>query len=211
MAGGGQPSAPGMAPTAPVPPGGGGSAAGSGAATLDDGAGRLPGPSGMQPPPGMPGGGPGGFGGGSGSDPTAAMGKNAYLRPNTAVVAFLAALKSKNKDRLAETVAKRAPTEAVEKHRKIFSEIIDGSISDDDIDEMAKALEGFQVTQVLQAKSTRRIDVIVSKMSGRDRLQRTIVTRQEVEGWKVLDIEAMYDFKPGLPPMMRGRGTGRRR
>ena len=76
---------------------------------------------------------------------------------------------------------------------------------------MAKALDGFRVVSVLPAKSTRKIDVVVSKMSGKDRLQRTIVTRQEKEGWKVLDIEAMYDFKPGLPPMfMRGRG-GRRR
>jgi hypothetical protein len=158
----------------------------------------------------MPGG-SGGFGGGPGMDAAATKGKTAFRLPNTAVTAFLAALKAKNKDRLAETTAKRAPTEADEKHRKIFSEIIDGSISDDDLDEMSKALDGFQVISVLPAKSTRRIDVVISKMSGKDRLQRTIVTRQEIDGWKVLDIEAMYDFKPGLPPMMRGRGMGRRR
>jgi hypothetical protein len=195
MANGDQPAGPGMAPTAPVPGGGGPAGAGG---------------FGAMPSPGMPGGGPGGYGG-AGSDAGAALGANSFRTPQNAVASFLAALKSKNKDRLAQTTAKRAPTEAAEKHRKIFSEIVDQSISDEDLDEMAKAMEGFQVVQVLQAKSTRKIDVVVAKMSGKDRLQRTIVTRQEVEGWKVLDIEAMYDFKPGLPPMfMRGRGRGRR-
>ena len=84
---------------------------------------------------------------------------------------------------------RRAPTEADEKHRKIFAAIIDESISDDELDEMAKALDGFQVMTVLQAKSTGRIGVVVAKMDGRDTLQRTIVTRKEKEGWKVLDIE----------------------
>jgi uncharacterized protein (DUF1800 family) len=126
------------------------------------------------------------------------------------VTAFLNALKAKDKDRLAEATAKRAPTEAEEKHRKIFTEIMDGSISDDDLDEMSKALSGFTVVQVLDAKSTGRIGVVVSKRDGKDTLQRTIMTRKEKEGWKVLDIANMYDFKPGLPPLMRGR-SGRRR
>jgi hypothetical protein len=179
--------------------GGSGSAAGTGMVPPGDGPGFG----------GMAGGGSGGSG--AGGLPAAYQGKNAFKLPGTSVVAFLAAVKSKNKDRLAETVAKRAPTEADEKHRKIFSEIIDGSISDDDLDEMAKALDGFQVMSVLQAKSTRVVKVVVSKMSGKDRLQRTIVTRQEIDGWKVLDIEAMYDFKPGLPPMFMRGGRGRRR
>ena len=57
----------------------------------------------MQPPPGMPGGEPGGFGGGSGSDASAALGAASFRTPQNAVVSFLAALKSKNKDRLAQT------------------------------------------------------------------------------------------------------------
>jgi hypothetical protein len=132
-------------------------------------------------------------------------------------MAFLAALKAKDKDRLAQTTAARAPTEAEEKHRKIFAAIIEQSISDDELDEMSKALDGFRVVQVLPAKSTGRIGVIIAKRDGKDMLQRTIMTRKEQiapgqSGWKVLDIAQMYDFKPGLPPIfMRGRGGMRRR
>ena len=76
---------------------------------------------------------------------------------------------------------------------------------------MSKALDGFQVMSVLPAKSTGKIGVVIAKRDGKDTLQRTIITRKEKEGWKVLDIAQMYDFKPGLPPIfMRGRG-GRRR
>jgi len=151
------------------------------------------------PGPGAPGG-PGAYGGAGQNDP-AAGGPASFKYPNTAVTAFLAALKAKDKDRLATATADRAPTEADEKHRKIFAAIKELSISDGELDEMAKALEGFQVVSVLQAKSTRRIGVVVAKMSGRDRLQRTIMTRQEREGWKVLDIESLYDFK--AMPMYR--------
>ncbi len=187
--------------------GGSGAAGYSGAAALNEG----PGFGGVPGAPGMPGG-RAGMGGGSGGDSPALQGKNAFRMPNTAVQAFLAALKSKNKDRLAETVAKRAPTEADEKHRKIFSEIIDGSISDDDLDEMAKATgEASRSKCSGMPRARRRIGVVVSKMSGKDQLRRTLMTRQEVEGWKVVDIESMYDFKPGLPPMFMRGGRGRRR
>ena len=154
--------------------------------------------------PGRPGFG-GGSGGGSGNDPTASMGAAAFNHPFTAVQAFMAALKAKDKDRLAEATARRAPTEAVEKHRKIFASIIDGSITDDELDEMSKALEGFQAVTQLQAKSTGRIEVIAAKTYGRGgRLQRTVVTRKEKEGWKVLDFEDLLNFKP-MPTFQRRR------
>jgi hypothetical protein len=147
--------------------------------------------------------------GGGGPGSTAALGPASFKYPNTAVQAFLAALKAKNKDRLAQATADRAPTEAEEKHRKIFAAIKEQSISDDELDEMAKALDGYQVMSVLPAKSTRRIGVVVSKMDGRDLLQRTIMTRQERDGWKVLDIEIQYEFK-AMPNMRYGRPrTGR--
>jgi len=143
--------------------------------------------------------------GANGSTPVTAQ---TFLHPHTAVKAFLDALQAKNKDRLTQATARRAPTEADEKHRKIFAEIVDGSIADDDLDEMAKAMSGFQVSGVLPAKSTGRIGVIVSKMEGRgDRLQRTITVRKEADGWKVLDISSMIDFK-AMPMFNRG---GRRR
>ena len=168
------------------------------------------GPGGPGGPPGgqgMPPGGvaPGGFGGVGGAPGSPGNGLEAanYRFPQTAVDAFLKALAAKNKDRLAEATAKRAPTEATEKHRKIFGEIIDGSISDEDLDELANALKGYTVQTVLEAKSTGRIGVVVGKQTGREYFQSTIITRKEKDGWKVLDVTNMYDFKPGT--------TGRRR
>ena len=188
----------------PQAPGGPGAPAGPGPSGEP---GRPDGPGGPAGP--QFGGPPGGPGGPGGQNPPGTSGPVSFRFPATAVQAFLAALKAKDKDRLSQATARRAPTEADEKHRKIFAAIIDQSISDDELDEMSKALEGFQVAQVLQAKSTGQIKVIIRKMSGRDMLQRTLVTRKEKEGWKVMDVESMYDFKPGLPPMMRGRGRRR--
>jgi hypothetical protein len=146
-----------------------------------------------------------------GQNNAGAIGPTTFNYPNSAVTAFLAALKSKDKDRLSRTTADRAPTEAEEKHRKIFAAIKELSISDDELDEMSKALDGFQVISVLPAKSTGKIGVVVAKRDGRDTLQRTIMTRKEKEGWKVLDIMNMYDFKPGVSPIFMRGGTGRGR
>ena len=71
---------------------------------------------------------------------------------------------------------------------------------------MAKAMEGYQVMYELPAKSTGRIGVVIGKQSGRDQLQRTVIVRKEQEGWKVMDIEGAYDFKP----VGNFRRTGRR-
>jgi hypothetical protein len=135
------------------------------------------------------------------------MGAAAFNHPMTSVQAFLAALKAKDKDRLSEATARRSPTEADEKHRKIFAAIIDQSISDDELDEMSKALDGFRVMQQLPAKSTGRIEVVIAKMDGRDRQQRTIVTRKEKEGWKVLDVQSLVEFK--AMPLYRRPGMRR--
>ncbi len=154
---------------------------------------------------------PGGPGAGADLGGVAAMGNAAFNRPFTAVNAFLAALRAKDKDRLAQATARRSVTEAEEKHRKIFAAIIDQSISDEELDDMAKALDGYQVMQELPAKSTGRVGVIIRKQSGRGEFfQRTLTVRKEKEGWKVMDIANMYDFKASLPPMF-GRGRGRRR
>ncbi len=141
---------------------------------------------GMDGAPGAPG----------GSGAAEATPAGAFNNPATAVDAFLKALKAKNKDRLAEATARRSATEAVEKHRKIFAEIVEGSISDVELDEMAAAMDGYQVVGELPAKSTGRIGVLIGKQRGRDQLQRTVIARKERDGWKVMDIEGVYDFKP---------------
>jgi hypothetical protein len=184
-------------------------------------------PPGVATVPGEPGGpamrgGPGGSGGpadftgiggpGGMNNPndSAPVGPETFKHPATAVQAFLSALQSKNKDRLTQATARRAQTEAEEKHRKIFAEIIDGSISDDELDEMSKAMTGYRVVNVLPAKSTGRIGVLIAKAEGRDMMQRTITVRKEADGWKVMDISAMLDFKPGLPPIFMRGYRGRR-
>jgi len=172
-------------------------------------------PSGLGPVGIQEGGGSGGFGGmggpGGTNDPngSAPTGPASYRYPQTAVMAFLNALTAHDKDRLSQATARRAPTESVEKHQKIFAAIVDQSISDDELEEMAKAMTGYQVFQVLQAKSTGRIGVVIAKMDGRDRLQRTLTVRKEKEGWKVMDISEIYDFKPGISPNLTGRGRRR--
>jgi hypothetical protein len=159
--------------------------------------------------PGGPGsGGPGGPGAG-GQNAALMQGLAAFQMPNTAVMAFLAALKAKNKDRLAQCTALHAPTEAAEKHRKIFAAIVEGSISDDELDEMAKALDGYQFSGMLSPTSTGRWGVTISKMDGRDRLQRVVMTRKEKEGWKVMDVDSALEFK--FIQMPRGGRGGRRR
>ena len=133
-----------------------------------------------------------------------------FHTPAGGVTAFLNALKARDKDRLTEATARRAPTEAVEKHKKIFSEIVEGTISDEDLDEISKSFDGFKVMYQLNAKSTARIGVVVGKpTTGGGHLQRTIVARREKEGWKVVDIEDLYNFK-AMPNFGRGRTNGRR-
>ena len=162
---------------------------------------RLPSPT-----AGIPGGGamdegsimPGG-GFGSGGDPSAAgadLGPNSFQNAGVAVNSFLNALKAKNKDQLSQATARRAATEAVEKHRKIFAAILEQSVSDEELDDMAKSLDGYKVMGTLPAKSTGQQGVLIGKMEGLDRFQRTVVVRREKEGWKVMDIGNAIDFKP---------------
>jgi len=134
-------------------------------------------------------------------------GPGAFRSPNTAVEAFLSALRAKNKDRLSQATAKRAATESVEKHQKIFAAILEGSISDEELDDMAKSLEGFQVNGILPAKSTGQVGVTIGRSNGIDQLQRTVQVRREKEGWKVMDFGGVFIFKP--TGVMRGR-FGRR-
>ena len=190
------PGGPGYPAAGPGAPGGPGSQIASG----------TPGAPGMPGAPGAPG--ASGFGttqgpGGAGSNDPLLTGTAAFNRPATAVQAFLAALKAKDKERLSQTVALHAKAEAVEKHKKIFQAIEEKNISDDELDEMSKALEGYQVMSQLPAYSTGKIGILVSKVQGRDRFQRTITARKEKEGWKVLDIDSAVDFKS--IQMNRGR------
>jgi len=159
----------------------------------------------------MPGyGGPGGPSGpgGSGGGPA---GPADFRDPYAAVRTFLAAVAAKDADRLAESVALRAPTEASERYKKVFEAILEGTLAPEDLDQIAKKFEGMTITSQNQAKSSGRLGIIVGKAGQKGEiLQRTITVRIEKSGWKVVDISG--EGKLERPIMIRGMpGRGRRR
>ncbi len=67
-------------------------------------------------------------------------------------------------DRLTEATAIHAQVEARAKNQEIFKRIYDGSLSEQELDDLAKKLEGYQIAGYNPPKSTGRIDIILQKM-----------------------------------------------
>ena len=67
-----------------------------------------------------------------------------FSNPLNAVNAFLDALKQRDADLLAESTALRAATESHVNNRKLFTAILDHSISDDDFDDLIEKLDGYR-------------------------------------------------------------------
>jgi hypothetical protein len=145
---------------------------------MDEGGGRGPG-----------GGRPGG-GGGVDNGPV-----NLHS-PDGAVKAFLSALKAKDLDRLNESTALRAQTEASGKNQELFRQIFDLSLSDSQLDELATKLEGYTIAGENPPKSTGRVEVILRK-SGENGsyFLRKVTVRHEKKGWGVMDIAGAQQFK----------------
>jgi hypothetical protein len=158
-------------------------------------------------------GGPGGPGaangaGAAGVDNTPAD----FHSPIGAVRAFMSALKAKDLDRLNEATALRAQVEASTKNQALFKKIFDLSLSDSDLDELAKKLEGYQIAFENPAQSTARIDVILQKQdqnSNGGYFRRKVTVRHEKKGWGVLDIAGAQEFK-ALNAMPRSGASGKR-
>jgi hypothetical protein len=188
----------------------------SGAPGLAGGPPRGGAAGGGTPPPGYepaggypaPGGGYGPGGGGGGT--IDANAKADYNTPYTAVQTFLAALKAKDAERLADATALHAATESSAHYRKMFTAILSNDLAPEDLDELAKKFEGFNIMGQNQAKSSGRLGIIVGKAgTGRDtgdQFTRTITVRKEKAGWKVCDISGQREIEQ--PIMIRGRGTG---
>jgi len=156
-------------------------------------------------------GGPGGPGapGAAGVDNTPAD----FHSPEGAVQAFLSALKAKDLDRLNEATALRAQVEASGKNQGLFKKIFDLSLSDSELDDLAKKLEGYQLAGENPAKSTGKIEVILRKQSERagGYFLRKVTVRHEKKGWGVLDIAGAQEFKPlNSMPARRNTGGGNR-
>jgi hypothetical protein len=137
-----------------------------------------------------------------------------YRYPVTAVNTFLSALRAKDPERLSQATALRAEFEAAEKNRKQLKAIIDKSLPDSDLNDLAKGFEGFTVAGTNQPKSTGRLGVILQKSDGKDMLRRTIEVRNEAKGWKVLDIGGtarIQGYNNMRPVPVKGSGTARKR
>ncbi len=102
------------------------------------------------------------------------------------------------------------PTEAAVKNQKLFTAILERSLSEDEISELATKLDGFKISGNNVPKSTGRYEVILSKMEKNGtQLMRHITARHEKAGWKVVDISGQGELKPMMVP--RGGMRGRRR
>ena len=98
------------------------------------------------------------------------------------------------------------------RNEKLFEAILGESLSTDDLDELAKKFEGFQVAGMNVPKSSGKLGITLRKPEqGGDVLQRTVTVRRERSGWKVDEISGEGRFEqPIMIP--RGRmGGGRRR
>jgi hypothetical protein len=170
------------------------------------------GPAGAGGPggPGMPGmagmmGGPGGPGGMNAPGGTSKPAD--FSDPQGAVTAFLDALKARDLDRLAEATALRAQTEASARNIERFKRIYDGSLSESELDEIAKALDGYQIVGENPPKSSGRVQVVLRKQgqgqgTTNSWTTRVVTVRHEKKGWGVLDISGPSDFRtPGFSKM----------
>jgi hypothetical protein len=148
------------------------------------------------------------------SGPGGTLGPNTFRNPQTAAGAFLAALKSKDQDKLAQATALRAPTEASTKYQKVFTAILEQSLAPEDLDELAKKFEGMTIIGHNPPHSTGKYEIIVGGTKGTSQFHRTITLRKEKLGWKVVDISGAREFeKPitvGRPGAGRNMGGGRR-
>jgi hypothetical protein len=124
----------------------------------------------------------------------------------------MAALKAKDLDRLNESTALRASTEAgSSKSRELFKKIFDLNLSESELDEMADKLEGYRITTENPPKSTGRVDVILQKAGKNGAYtKRTVTTRHEKKGWGVLDVSGPTEFKSMGVIRRPGMGGGRR-
>jgi hypothetical protein len=168
------------------------------------------GASGMSGGPGGPGmagrlgGGPGGPGGSPADDKPAN-----FHSPEGAVEAFLSALRAKDADRLAEACALRASLEPPLKNQNLFKKIFDVSLSDSEMDELAKNFENYKIAGENPARSTARVEVVLQRSGDDGSFYRRVVTvRREGKDrkWGVLHLATPTVFKPlGRVPQTKKR------
>jgi hypothetical protein len=154
----------------------------------------------------LAGAGPSGLGPGAGADGRGAApgggnnqadaGPADFRTPQAAVRTFLNALKAKDADRLSEATARRAAAESTGKNQELFTKILEVTLPDSELDDLAKKLSGYQIAGENPQKSTGKADVVVQKRNGDgSSSSRRITARREKKGWGVLDIGPEQVFK----------------
>jgi hypothetical protein len=133
-----------------------------------------------------------------------------FANPMTAVTAFLTALKTGDRRRLAETISiyVYASTHApADTWRNLLKAIREETASDAEIKQLASAFEGYEIVgQQSVVKASALLGVYVRKRvgDGPSRLH-TIKTRHERAGWKILDLIEPKELEKGAPYAVAGR------
>jgi hypothetical protein len=120
----------------------------------------------------------------------------------------LNAVQAKDRDRLAEATALRASDEATtQKNKDLFSKISDLSISDAELDELSKKMEGYRLAGEDVVKSTGRLKFYADKSTGDGGIMRvTLTVRREKKGWGVTDLGSPLEFKAQGTVRRKGMG-----
>jgi hypothetical protein len=129
--------------------------------------------------------------------------------PDGAVRSFLLALRSRDKDRLAEATALRAQTESSsEKSKELFGKIVLGNISDAELDDIARKLDGYRVAGENAPHSRGKLGIVIARPTTEGGyLSRVVTVRKEKKGWGVMDIGSPTEFRP-MANGLRHRYTG---
>ncbi len=138
------------------------------------------------------------------------MTRATFRDPVTSAKAFLDAVKAKDINQIAMATALHAATESTVRNQKLFQAILAKDIAQEDLDEFAKKLEGFQVAGTNTPISTGSIKVVIQKTEKTSIFKRTLTMRHEKAGWKVQDISGQGEIQ-GFNMRRPGQTTNRRR
>jgi hypothetical protein len=120
-----------------------------------------------------------------------------FNNPVTAASFFLAAVGRKDLNAIAQATALRAAIES--KNTRLFQLILAQKLGQEDLDELARELSGYQVRGITPGGNT--VKIVVTRPAGNGVMRRTLTMRHEKAGWKVQDISGEGELaKPILVP-----------
>ena len=114
-------------------------------------------------------------------------------------------MKAKDVQKLADATAKHAEFESSSNHRVLMKSILDASVNQADLDDLARSFDGMKVEGIGTRKSSGMVNVVVSKTERvvvkssttnsnqniSNYMNRTLYLRKEADGWKVQDFGAL--------------------